>query len=313
MFFFLQIVFHQDVETLTTNGNGFWWDFCKDFCMPLLLGASAAYMAYYIFIRETKRDKANEQVRKQQDQNDKLTFFSVLFDSALKASIQQKNNIKEQIRNIKKNDVDFHLMTQIPLYDLKRISEELNLEDYLLSYTNHYKNDRVASVKEFKNMVAAIDYLYDVFKQIMDQLQRAQMYDHQRKTRYQELFASAYNILGKLMIAFSRHDPQSHAQCTQLLTVFANNHPGNNFDIIFYQNFFFIPFNNFCTNYLEQGGRVTQDILDLAVFTRDGLQTFDEIKSQNNNIKNDLIGDFKNIYRTLMELRKQSKKLISDF
>jgi hypothetical protein len=313
MFFFLQIVFHQDVETLTTGGNGFWWDFLKDFCLPLLLGGLAAYMAYFIFIKETKRDKANEQTRKDEERNDKLIFFSALVESALRTSVQQKNNIKEQIRDIRKNNVEFHLMTQVPLYDLKRITEVLDLEDYLLSYTNHYHKDRKSSVKEFKNLIACTDFLHDIFKQIIDQLQKGQVFDTNRKSRYQDIYANAHNLLGKLMIGFERFDPESHTEIIKLLETFSKNHPGQNFDIIFYQKHFFIPFNDFCTKYLSEGRRVTQEILDLAVFTRDGKQLFDEIRSQNDILRESLTGDFKNIYRTLMEFRENSEKLINDF
>ncbi|MDP3393082.1 hypothetical protein [Sediminibacterium sp.] len=297
----------------SSGRNGFWWDLAKDFLLPLVLGVFAGYMAYYIFVKETKRDRVNDEAKKAEERSDKLKYFSALVESALRTSIQQKNNLKNQIKAIRQNNVEFQLMTQVPLYDLKRISEELNLEDYLLAYTNIYSQDRTASVKEFKNTIAAIDYLYDVFQHIIIQLKDSQMYDYQRKKKLQEIYENGWNLSGRLMLYFQRNDPQSYSEFLQLYQNFMQNHQGDNYDLQFYNDFFFVPFNDFCTTYMADNRRIIPEILELGIFTRDGKQSFNQVKSENDIVKNDLIGDFKIIYSSLMELRDNSERLLADF
>lgn len=309
----LQIIFHQTVDTVNSDGSSFWWSLFKDFVLPITLGGLAAYMAYFIFVKETKIEKAKERAKKDEERTDKLNYLSALVESALRTSSQQKNNLKNQIKTIRQNNIEFHLMTQVPLYDLKRITEVLNLEEYLLAYTNHYSQDRASSVQEFKNIIASIDYLYDVFQNIIFQLKSSQTYDYQRKKKLQEIFENGWNLSGKLMLHFQQYDPQSYAEFIQLYQNFMQNHQGHNYDLQFYNDFFFEPFNEFSTNYLSVGRRVIPEVLELGIYTRDGKQSFSQIKSENDIVKNDLINDFKIVYRSLLELRADSKRLLQDF
>jgi hypothetical protein len=57
-------------------------------------------------------------------------------------------------------------------------------------------------VKELKGMIVSVDFSYDVFKNIHDQLQRSKQYDHE-KLKFQGMFSSAYAIVGKLMLNFA--------------------------------------------------------------------------------------------------------------
>ena len=79
-------------------------------------------------------------------------------------------------------------MTFIPLNDLKRASNTLNLEDYLLAYVDKYSSDRKKSIKEFKEIIASIDYLLEIFAQIPQQLQKAQTYDFEKKLKFKVYF-----------------------------------------------------------------------------------------------------------------------------
>lgn len=61
----LQIIFHQSVDSMVGSpGNGFWWDLSKDFVLPIILAGFAGYMVYFVFVKETKRDKEQEQKKK---------------------------------------------------------------------------------------------------------------------------------------------------------------------------------------------------------------------------------------------------------
>lgn len=208
-----------------------------------------------------------------------MRYFSALVESALRASVEQKDNLEKHILAMGQNNLDFQLMSYVPLYDFKRITEELNLEEYLLAYTNHYDKDRAASIKEFKNIVASIDYLYDVFISIKSQLEKSQANDYERKKTFQQLYQQSFDLIGVLMPYFDGNDKQSFNEVTLLLQNLQQNNRGNNGDLNYHYNFFIEPFNNFCIQYSMSGRQLFPQILQLAAYTRDGKQVFLIFKS----------------------------------
>lgn len=305
----LQIYFNQHLDSVDNN---FWWDLFKDFVLPILIAGLAAYIAYFIFVKETKRDKEKEERKKIEERSDKLLFFSTIIESCLTISIQQKNNIKDYIKLIRQNDVDFHFMTFVPLNDLERVSNVLNLETYLLAYVNKYSKNRKTSIKEFKEIMASIDFLLAVYKNISEQLKRVQMYDYERKTKLQNLFRNAYNLIGRLIMIFQQNHPDVFNSFIDIYENFVKNHPGNNYDVNFFYNYFFVPFNDFCAEYFAAGHQPIQELFDLALFTREGKQLYANIKSESQTLKGQLVRDFKLIYGAVLDLRSNSKKLLTE-
>lgn len=307
----LQIIFEQHNSIPKNSDNEIWWNASKDFVLPIAIAVLAAYVAYYIFIKETKRDKAIEERKKIEERSDKLLFFSTLIQGCLTTSVQQKNNIKDYIRLIRLNDVDFHLMTFVSLNDLTRVSNVLNLESYLLAYVNNYSADRKKSIKEFKEIIASIDFLLEIYTHIPETLKNAQIYDYERKTKFQNLFQNAYDLTGKIVLKFQNTNPPLVARLNTLYQNFINNYPGNNYDINYYHTYFFIPYNDFCTEYLGLN-QPFQELLDLALLTRDGKQLYGQIKSEHQFLKEQITNDFKSIYKTLLDLRQNARNLLSE-
>ena len=295
------------------------WDFFKDFFLPILLALFAGGMAYFIFIEETRRDKRKEKVRKDEERSDKLLFFSALIGKVLKTATSQKEYIREHIEEIKKNDVDFLLMTFLPLYDLKRVTEALNLEEYLLAYVNYYSIDRKKSVKEFEEIISSIDFLFLIYNGVSAQLEKAQKFDHERKLKFQKLFENAHQLVGSLMLSL-RNDASLQTELITRFKDFSDNSKGKNDDLPFAYEYFMVPFNTFCLEYINtiesrisKGEEVNQDILNLATITRNGKQLYGEIKWQNQLLKNDLSQDLIKINLALDDLEKASKNIIRDF
>ncbi|MGZ4072715.1 MAG: hypothetical protein ACXVDZ_04335 [Bacteroidia bacterium] len=286
------------------------WDLGKDYVLPIILASGAAYMAYYIFVKETKRDKTKEDERKKQDQIDKLFFFSTLVGNAIDSAVQQKDNIKEHIRNVKKDDVNFHIITWISVNDIRRITQELNLEEYLLAYTNYYDGDRKATVKEFMNIISGIDYLQEVFEQIPNSLELAQKYDDERKTTIASLFAKSYNLLGDLFIYLQQNSPSEYAILNEIMKKFHENKPDDLSKVEFYNEYFFIPINDFCVKNLKPEEQILEQFKELAILTRDCKQTFNQIKFENNRINAELFDDFKTICKTIKDLNEYSKRIL---
>ncbi|MEO7044214.1 MAG: hypothetical protein ABI091_02830 [Ferruginibacter sp.] len=99
----------------------------------------------------------------------------------------------------------------------------------------------------------------------------------------------------------------------QLLENFADHHPADTDRLQYYNDSFFLPFNNFFTQHLTNGGHPSPEILELAILTRDGMQQFNHIILHNNSLRSDLTEDFKNIYKTTLQLKIDSRRLISNF
>lgn len=229
----LQIIFSQHNDNNISIGHPFLWDLFKDFVLPISLALFAAGMAYFIFITETKEDKKKEGNKIRQERSDKLMFFSTMVFRSLKTAQDQKDNLKDYIRKIKANDIEFHLMSFVPLNDLKRITEELNLEEYLLAYANYYNKNRKDSIKEFMRIIECIGYLYAVFNEMLKQLEKGQMYDYERKKQFQNLFEKGYNMIGSLLMASKTTDPKLCSNIEIILSDFSANHSGSNYDITF--------------------------------------------------------------------------------
>lgn len=308
-----QINICSHVRDFFASDWSFLFGFFKDILLPITLAGFAAYIAYFIFVEEMKEDRKREERKKQEENRDKLIYFSTLVRACIKDSITQKDNIKNHIREINKDDINYHTMNFVVLNDFKRIAEILNLEDYLLAYTNHYYDDRIGSIQEFKQIVKSIDFLFEIFRGIPKQLELGQQYDYERKRQFQDLFSTGYNISGDLMLKTRYTNNAMYSDLENLMLEFSNNHPGNNYDITFYYNYFFIPFNDYAIKYMTTNPNFSTEIQELAVCTRDGKQLFNFIKSENRNKGIDLFHDFKITYKTILSLKKASERLLDNF
>lgn len=306
-----QLVVHNYEEIAKTD-HSFWYDFLKDYVLPLGLGFIAACVAYYIFVAETKRDRQKEIDAKAQERNDKLIFFSASVESALKTAIQQEGYLKEYLRLIREDDVNFHHIKYVPLNNFQRIVEVLNLETYLLAYVNKYNTDRTASVKEYKNILANIDYLYHNFKHLFGQIERAQQHDYERKLGYQNTFYKIFNSLGAIYSEL-QEDQENFERFRDIIDAFTNNHQNDNYNITFYFENFFTPINNFFLDYFGANKPRTEALTAAAVASRDGKQMYQHIKVENQKLREELSQDFKGIYKSILDLRKLSAVLIAGF
>ena len=72
-------------------------------------------------------------------------------------------------------------MKHVTSNDLKRTVEDLNLENYILAYTNYFDSNRLDSIDELPNIIENFHFIYSMFNGITTMLQNAQNYDYQTK------------------------------------------------------------------------------------------------------------------------------------
>lgn len=309
MIYFAQII---PVPIILTP-DSFWWTLGKDFILPSAIAALAAFMIYYIFIKETKRDKEANKTKKQQESQDKLLYFSTLVHNVLQNSQQQKEHLNALIVSIKDDPISFHLMTQVPLYDHKRIVEIINLEDYLLSFANYFKTNRTNSILEFQKIISSIDYLYSTFTLLIDVQAKSQQFDHERKIRYAQLFQSAHEKLQLFLVIFERLDNKFSKDFFQCFATFSSKHQGKNSDIALYNFIFFQPFHAFFVNYILEKQPIRQEIFDFVAVCKDAISLYAQIEYANKELIADYSVDLKDITDSIDELNGISKRLLSTF
>lgn len=306
-----QMVVHNYQQVSDTGGQ-YWYNLGKDYVLPLILAIVAGCVAYYIFVSETKRDKQKELDLKSLERNDKLIFFSTSVDSAIKTATQQESYLKSYLRLIREDDVNFHHLQFVPLNNFQRIVEVLDLESYLLAYVNKYDANRTASIKEYKNILANIDYLYHNFKLIFEQVQRAQQFDYERKMEYKATFYKIFNALGDIYTEL-QDDQDSYQKFYAIIDNFTQNDQIDKYNITFYFEQFFTPIHEFCLEYFVDEKPKTKVLTNMAVASRDGKQMYEHIQVENQQLRLELVKDFKGIYKSILDLKKLASKLIADF
>ncbi|RZJ23660.1 MAG: hypothetical protein EON51_01930 [Acinetobacter sp.] len=308
----LQIILHQDCESCTTSENSFIWDFSKDFLFPLFLAGLAAYTAWFIFIRETKRDKLKEQHAETQTQLDRLQYFSNTVSSIISIVGQQKTFIDQFIEEIDKNELEFHLLTFIPIHDLRRVTKDMDIEKYLLAYVSHYPENRKLTIKEFNEIIGAIDYFYELLGSLHGQMEKAQQFDFERKKKYQDQHTNAHSLYGKIMMD-KDIDKKLVTDLEAIGTNFFENFPNNYYDLQYFNDKYFEPFNGYLTDYLARTGNNNPMVLEFAAYTRDAKQTFQQIKNGNRELMADFNETSQAINSELVNLKMHSERLRAQF
>lgn len=311
LFYHLLVFFFKDEEFKP----GFVWNLLKDFALPIALAGVAAYAAYYIFIKETSRDKQKEENRLNSERNDKLLYFSALVSNCLKVSIEQEANLRQHIRAIEVNDVDFHLQSFVPLTDFIRVSNSLNLESYLLAYVNNYQEDRKEAIKEFKGIVTSIDFLLTILQQQLDQLQKAQTYDYERKLKFQSIFSDSYRIIAIILHNIPAEPPPVYEQINVIIENYRTSPQPNTLQHS-YDTFIF-PIYSLCAQYVQENFQSTnwlyQQILELSFQSKSAIDLFALIKAHNQDFRRDLNGDLEKISKAIIDLQNSSNRILANF
>jgi hypothetical protein len=318
------IEFHQASETTNSIITSDYYAFSRDFVLPLLLAIGAFLTAYFIFFRETKREKVKEvkamlhekkkeNERKIEEQKDKLLYFTALVESSINLVTGQIEFIQEFIKDIRSAPTIFPLLTWEPLDDIKRINSTLDLEVYLLAYVNQYSDPRIASVKEFKRIIGSIDFFHINFNQLLSQIEKAQKFDYDRNLQMQTIFHQSYKLTGELLLFYIKSLPVESRPLEDILNKFSSKHDGDNSNITQYYEYFLQPVNDFCVTRMGSDDISLPLVKELALLTRDGKQLYEQIKFQNLLIADMLEGDCQNIITVINRLNDDAKKLIKDF
>ncbi|MDE1191432.1 MAG: hypothetical protein PW786_04745 [Arachidicoccus sp.] len=291
-------------NVLSNNESNDCYYFAKDFILPIGIAILAAWMAYYIFVEETKRDREKEEKKKLEERSNKLLYFSTIIKKCIELSIQQKKNIENYIKRVDENSVEFHMMNFVPLNDLKRICTKMNLEEYLQAYIDKIPDSGKKSVEEFNKIISSLDFLYEFFKKIPKQMEKSQLHDYNRKLSFTDYYNKSWNLTGEIMLQIQKEDGNLFNKFQRILGVLKEKMPKDNYDLEFHYQYFLAPLNELCADYFIHTTSPEQKIIELTILTRDGMEVYEQIKSQNSLIANDFRYEMEQIETTLEELIK---------
>jgi hypothetical protein len=110
-----------------------------DKLLPAFIGSATALLVFFL---TSRRDRNKERRKKDDERTDKINYLKNLLTNVIKLTTQQKENLHDYIEKVKANNVDFQLMTYVPLTDFVRAIDALSKEDYLYFVTTILLNIR---------------------------------------------------------------------------------------------------------------------------------------------------------------------------
>ena len=124
-----------------------------------LVGTGGALL---LFFYSNKRQLIEDGKKRDETQEHKLYYFASLLKSSIRISHNQCDNIEKFIEDTRKTPLNLPAMNWVPMNDINRIVENLNLEEYFLAYTLKFVKHE-SCVTEFRNIISTLDFLKETF------------------------------------------------------------------------------------------------------------------------------------------------------
>lgn len=301
----LQIIFRQFCETCGEEGGSLW----SDLIIAILGGVIGTGSAILVFYLSNRRQVKIDNLKKLENQNNKLYYLASLLKSSINILKAQKDNLKRFVYDLKKDPIYVPDMSFVPMYDIKRIVEVLNLEDYFLSYTLKY-GTTLENVKEYKSIISSLDFLYATFNSIVGELEKGKLHDHERKVQFNSDYQEAYEIFGRILFYLDRNQPPLRKDVTDAYKNFTDNFT-NPYDLEYYYDYFIVPLHNIFAAYVsDPTNHMTEDIMSFSVKIKNLRSLFEYKKSNNVVFANDLLKYANPIIKQIKALEKDSSRLI---
>ena len=294
-----------DLVINATEESSGWKEFFINASANTIGGLVGVGSSLWLYYRSLKSDKAKEKEKKLENQEDKLKYFAALIESVIDTGETQVNNIKEYIEKITVDNVNFNLLSQVAIYDLKRVVESDNLEDFLIAYTEHFSGNKSA-VKNFKEILSTTDYLYEQFNQLPLWLKNCQDFDYKKKERLKKVFDECHATLIHLVNQYIENNVPE-AEAMQEIYKQYRETSISNLDLKHRYEFFFIPYINLGNEFTKYNGPVFINYLNFLNMLREGASIFEHMQYENDRLCQELKELVEDVEIQISELTKPSK------
>ncbi|KQM77973.1 hypothetical protein ASE74_16415 [Pedobacter sp. Leaf216] len=287
------------------------YDVWKDFVLPITLAGLAAYMVYWGFIKETQRDKKKELEAEEQRQRDKLYYFSNSVKSIHAISRDQNEANSVFAESQAKNPIEVQQITYLSLNELRRMTSDLPLEEFMLAYANYYGSDRKNAVREFNQIIIRIDMLYEAFKNTKLHYEMTQDLEQNAKSKLMQHFGLVHTLVAIISDSFRKSAPPLAYEIDQIARAFQSEQANPSVEFCYHH--FFIPFNKFAVKYISTGLPEKALLQELAIQTRDAKAVFEQMIRENRRLSEDFKNKYNSVKPVIEDLEKHAKRLLDDF
>lgn len=288
----------------------------KDFILPIIIAISGAYFAYYYFVKQNRIDKEKDETKKNEERINKLFYFTIIVEYALENSLEQLNNLKNLIEQTSKSPIELVLMVQSPMHNLKIITDVLNLEEYLIAYTNYYPENRKASVIQFKNIFNSFTMLDGMFKQIPLELQEKYNIEIDGKKRIADIVPKVIDLLSIVLEEFRTNEIESFNELMKQIHPYMSPNISQlaSPDLIGLNNTLMLPISNFCDNYnFVKQNKMSDNHVELGLLTSECVSIYNTIIDKTKELIILLKAHEKEIFETIGLITINSEILRKDF
>ena len=156
------------------------------------------FITIVLFVFAFYNEKRKERNKSKKTKTEKLKYLASLINSSIETAKAIRNNVDETSSEFKKEPAQFHLLKWKTYYDIKRIVEKLNLEEYYLAYISQFET-RKDKITEYQKIITSLDTLFEMFNELIKQAERASVNDFERKKVVNVLGDEIDNTIGKVL------------------------------------------------------------------------------------------------------------------
>lgn len=243
--------------------------FLQDIFSALIGSGTALFVFYLTIIHERKKQKKSLN----KETENRIRNFINLIHSSINHADTTISNLGEMVAIYKENLLDFQLLRFSPNKSFERLDELLKNDSYFQSYSKKYGKQNVDT---YNRISLIIDFFNMQLTQLWDIIEKAQGFDHERKTKFKDTSNQILNEVAKLTV--TEDSGITKIDIDALGTLLVDFHEGlptnNNLKYLYSFN------RNVLENVLKRyiGNLKAMELIELI---RDSSVLFDEIHKQN--------------------------------
>jgi hypothetical protein len=256
-----------------------YWDMVVQNALGCMIGSFLSiYVAFLIYRSSLNQMREDAATRERRDHANTRTYFTQTLNSMLSVSTTQLKNLKDFLHAISTDPTEYPLLPYTPMYEFKRVSESQNLDKILAAFTSIRTNSN-ETIHHFSDLIANVDYINAQMDIIVKQLEKAQLYDNDRKKQLKAAYGKIFEYVGNLL-SLQRYDytPPVRQALESVVTDYKNTNGVLN-DLKFVYESFIIPLNA-SMNHLYDNAERGPVVMQIITMTDEALRTYKEMIKQ---------------------------------
>lgn len=240
--------------------------------LAALIGAGAAILVFYL---TTRNDKKKEKAKTEETYKYRVSYLSSLIKASIEFIEKTSSNLDKLLKDIKDDDITFHLVDINPDSSFERIQELIKNEGYFAAYVETYGYEKV---DRYHKLAYTVDFFNMQIEQIYSMHKIAQEFDFQRKKEFKSLTDEIINLTTFFGIESNISETDKEIINNSLKELYLH-HPNNDNEkeaIEYYYNFIRFLLNDIFMKYVD-----IPEFNPLFEKIKKASQIYNEIKVQN--------------------------------